>query len=176
MLSLVHWGDAARWLIMLAPFLVGAVVILLVQRRRMTRPLSRAPRSRHYSLRKLAVAVETVLIADAAALLGAIVSPRLVAASTSGFLAAMVIFVVWFYRARVNAEGHGWPQRRPPGWAILAWLVPLANFWVPFQIMADIWRAGLPEQARADRATLPGIWWACLLAFFCMLSLSGASF
>ena len=35
MLSLVvHWGDAARWLVMLAPFLIGAVVIRLIQRRR----------------------------------------------------------------------------------------------------------------------------------------------
>jgi len=173
MLTLVvHWGDVARWLVMVAPLLVGAVVIRLVQRRRMTRPSGRPPRSRHYSLRKLAPAVETVLVVDAAALLGAIVLPRLVAASTSGFLVAMVIFVIWFYRARVNAEGHDWPQRRPPGWAIFAWLIPLANFWIPFEIMADIWRAGQPEQARANRAMLPGIWWTCLLAFFCMLSLS----
>ena len=54
---------------------------------------------------------------------------------------AMVMFVVWFYRARVNAEGHGWPQRWSPGWAIAGWLVPVVNFWFPFQIMADIWRA-----------------------------------
>jgi hypothetical protein len=135
MLSLVvHWGDGARWLAMLAPFLVGAVVIRLVHRRRTTRPWGRPPRSRCYSLRKLAAALVTVLIVDAAALLGAIVLPQLVAVSTSGILVAMVIFVVWFYRARVNAEGHGWPQRRPPGWAILAWVVPVLNFWVPFEM------------------------------------------
>jgi hypothetical protein len=36
--------------------------------------------------------------------------------------------------------------------------------------MADIWRAGLPAQARANPATLPGIWWSCLLAFFTLSS------
>lgn len=35
--------------------------------------------------------------------------------------------------------------------------------------MADIWRAGLPEQARANIAVLPGIWWTSVLAFFCLL-------
>ena len=112
----------------------------------------------------------TVLTADAAAWLGVVVRPTLAGVSTFGFLVAMVMFVVWFYRARVNAEGHGWPQRRSPGWAIAAWFVPVVNLWFPFQIMADIWRAGLPGPQRANRAILPGIWWACLLAFFCLLS------
>jgi hypothetical protein len=82
----------------------------------------------------------------------------------------MVMFVIWFYRARVNAEGYGWPQRQSPRWAIVAWVVPVVNLWVPFQIMADIWRAGLPEHARASRAMLPGIWWAFWLAFLCLRS------
>ncbi len=171
MLSFVaYWGDVARWVVMLAPLLVGVVVIRLVQRQRMTRPWGRPPRSRRYSLRKLGAALVIVLMADAAAWLGAMVLPELVAVSSFGVLAAMVMFVAWFYRARVNAEGHGWPQRRSPGWAIAAWVVPVVNFWFPFQIMADIWRAGLPAQARASRAILPGIWWASLLAFFCLLS------
>jgi hypothetical protein len=105
MLSLVaFWGDVSRW---------------------------RPPLSRRYSLRKLAAALVTVLVVDAAAWLGAIVVPVLVAVSNFGFLVAMVMFVVWFYRARINAEGHGWPQRLSPGWAIVAWVVPVVNFWFP---------------------------------------------
>jgi hypothetical protein len=120
MLSLVvHWGDMARWLVMLAPLLVGGVALQLLQRRRMTRPWGRPVRSGPYSLRKL--------------------------------------------------EGHGWPQRLSPGWAIGAWLVPVVNFWFPFRIMVDIWRAGLPEQPRTKIAILPGMWWASVLAFFYLL-------
>lgn len=166
----VNWGDVARWLVFSGvPLLVGGVLILRLRRQRMTRPWGRPVRYRRYSLRWLAAVLVTVLIADAAALLGAIVKPALGGGSESGFLVAMIIFVVWFYRARVNAEGHGWPQRWPRGLAIWAWLVPVFDFYVPFQIMADIWRAGLPARARAERAIFPGIWWACLLAFICLL-------
>jgi hypothetical protein len=78
----------------------------------------------------------------------------------------MALFVTWFYRARVNADGRGWPQRHTKGWAIGAWFVPVLNLYVPFQIMADIWRAGLPDQDRANQATWPRAWWASMLAFF----------
>jgi Domain of unknown function (DUF4328) len=74
-----------------------------------------------------------------------------------GSCVALVMFVVWFHRARINADGHGWPQRESPGWAIGAWFVPVANLWLPFRIMVDIWRAGLPPQKRANRAILPEI-------------------
>jgi hypothetical protein len=170
MLSVVHWADVTRWLVIIASVLVSAALILILERLRTRRSWGRPPRSQRYSLRKLAAVLVTVLILDGVALLGAIGLPALVAVSKWGFLAAMVMFVVWFYRARVNAEGHGWPQRQSPRWAILAWVVPVLNFWVPFQIMADIWRAGLPEQARAGRALLPGIWWAFWLAFLCLRS------
>lgn len=170
MLSLVvHWGDMARWLVILAPLLIGGVVLRLVQRRRMTRPWGRPVRSGRYSLRKLAAVLVIVLIVDAAAWLGAMVLPVLGVVSDFGFFVAMVMFLVWFYRARVNAEGHGWPQRRSPGLAIWAWFAPVVNFYVPFQIMADIWRAGLPEQTRTNIAVLPGIWWTSVLSFFCLL-------
>jgi hypothetical protein len=78
-------------------------------------------------------------------------------------------FVVWFRRARINAEGHGYRQRRARGWAFWGWLIPIVNLWFPFQIMGDIWRAGLPEAKRRKTAWLPALWWTCWL-------LSGLSF
>ena len=74
-----------------------------------------------------------------------------------------ILFVVWFYRARINAERHGYRQRRARGWAIWGWIVPIVNLWFPFQIMGDIWRAGLPAEQRADTAWLPALWWTCWL-------------
>ncbi len=170
MLSLVvHWGNMARWLVILTPFLVGGVALRLLQRRRMTRPWGRPVRSGRYSLRKLAAVLVIVLIGDAAARFGEMVLPVSGVAGNFGFFVAMVMFLVLFYRARVNAEGHGWPQRLSSGWAIGAWFVPVVNFWFPFWIMVDIWRAGLPEQARTKIAILPGTWWASVLAFFYLL-------
>jgi Domain of unknown function (DUF4328) len=74
-----------------------------------------------------------------------------------------ILFLVWFYRARINAERHGYPQRRARGWAFWGWIVPIVNLWFPFQIMGDIWRAGLPAGQRTETAWLPALWWTCWL-------------
>jgi hypothetical protein len=80
-----------------------------------------------------------------------------------------ILFVVWFRRARINAEHSDYRQRRARGWAFWGWIIPIVNLWFPFQIMGDIWRAGLPEQQRRRTAWLPAVWWTCWL-------LSGLSF
>jgi hypothetical protein len=141
----------------------------------LSRSWGRRERTRRYSLRWLAAVLMIVLAADAAAWLGAIARPSVGGAADWGLFVALVMFVIWFYRARVNAEGHGWPLRQTRIWAITAWFVPPVNFWFPFQIMADIWRAGLPAEARANRAVLPGIWWACCLAFFLLTPVTGSA-
>ena len=77
-----------------------------------------------------------------------------------------ILFVVWFRRARINAEWF-MRQRRARGWAFWGWIIPIVNFWFPFQIMGDIWRAALPPRQRARTAWLPVIWWTSwLLAAF----------
>jgi len=78
-------------------------------------------------------------------------------------LGLSILFVVWFYRARINAERHGYRQRRARGWAFWGWIVPIVNLWFPFQIMGDIWRAGLPAELRGETAWLPALWWTCWL-------------
>src|SRR5215469_3299922 len=80
-----------------------------------------------------------------------------------------ILFVVWFRRARINAEPHGYRQRRARGWTFWGWVVPIVDMWIPFQLMGDIWRAGLSEERRHKIAWLPALWWTCWL-------LSGLSF
>jgi hypothetical protein len=36
----------------------------------------------------------------------------------------IILFVAWFYRARINAERHGYRQRRARGWAFCGWISP----------------------------------------------------
>jgi hypothetical protein len=74
-----------------------------------------------------------------------------------------ILFVVWFRRARINAERFSYRQRRARGWTFWGWIVPIVNLWFPFQIMGDIWRAGLPDQERGKTAWLPALWWTCWL-------------
>ena len=88
---------------------------------------------------------------------------RLDKAADIMMLGLSILVVVWFYRARINAERHGYPQRRARGWAFWGWIVPIVNLWFPFQIMGDIWRAGLPAEQRGETAWLPALWWTCWL-------------
>jgi Domain of unknown function (DUF4328) len=71
-----------------------------------------------------------------------------------------IVFVLWFHRARVNAECLGYRQRHSPGWTFWGWLVPFVNLWFPVQIMGDIWRAGRPARPLSH---LPGLWWTAWL-------------
>jgi hypothetical protein len=72
-------------------------------------------------------------------------SAPVVVLSRVGLVATVILFLVWFRRARINAERSSWRQRRARAWA----------FWGgsshrrpvdSLQIMGDIWRAGLPPQ------------------------------
>jgi len=127
---------------------------------------------RHRPLAGQAAALTVLLAAIAVANLTVAVAARLaptVAASVSlgELLLRLVlvpVFLVWFYRARKNADGRGQAQRLGPGWAIGAWVTPFVSLWFPYQIMIDIWRANQPAEQRTKRAWLPGFWWACFLA------------
>ncbi|MFI8458146.1 DUF4328 domain-containing protein [Kitasatospora sp. NPDC085464] len=80
-------------------------------------------------------------------------------------LATAVVFIVWFYRIRKNADlllpnGH----RLGRGWVIGAWFTPVAVLWFPWQLMVDCWRASAPLDAEGRRRTPPekviALWWS----------------
>ena len=94
--------------------------------------------------------------------------PRFTGASfTGGFLViypigilalgAQILFIVWFYKAaEVGARAHI-PARHAPGWAIAGFVVPIVNFWFPYQSAADLFPIGHPERR------LAGQWWTWYL-------------
>jgi len=74
-------------------------------------------------------------------------------------VAAIVVYLIWFLRVRVNAEvfnpfGHS----KKRGWAGWGWFVPIVNLWFPRRIMLDIWDASSPAGTRAPHA-LVNTWW-----------------
>jgi hypothetical protein len=75
----------------------------------------------------------------------------------------VAVFLFCFYAARVRAERSDWPQRRARGWAFWGWVIPIADLWVPFQIMRDIWRASLSPSLRSKAGWLPAVWWVSWL-------------
>jgi hypothetical protein len=80
------------------------------------------------------------------------------------YIAAGVVFLIWLWRARINAELLGGPaaHRRSRLWVIWSWLTPVANLWFPYQIVIDI------SEASAMRRPVPRslitAWWALWVA------------
>ncbi|KUN85884.1 hypothetical protein AQJ66_13125 [Streptomyces bungoensis] len=112
-------------------------------------------------------------LAAGAGALGGRLSPRahradLVHSVAGGFqslalLGCGVVFVLWLYRVRVNAEvfdpdGHS----KARAWVIAGWVVPLANLWYPRRVILDVWDASVPAGAR-PRHGLINLWWALWL-------------
>ncbi|MGW8851880.1 DUF4328 domain-containing protein [Streptomyces xiamenensis] len=82
-------------------------------------------------------------------------------------LATAVVFIMWFYRVRVNAEVFDpYGQRMKRGWAVGGWLVPIVNFWFPKKIANDIWRASAPGGERQGTGVLTAWWVLWLITVF----------
>ncbi|MDX3384503.1 DUF4328 domain-containing protein [Streptomyces niveiscabiei] len=75
-------------------------------------------------------------------------------------MAAIVVYLCWFWRVRVNAEvfepgGHA----KTRGWTVGGWFVPVLNLWFPRRVMVDVWRASAPL-GRTVPHGLVDAWWA----------------
>lgn len=74
-----------------------------------------------------------------------------------------IVFVVWLWRVRVNAEvfapdGH----RKARPWVIAGWLVPIASAWYPRRVVLDVWNASCLGDRPKGRA-LVNLWWTLWL-------------
>ena len=78
------------------------------------------------------------------------------------YIAAIVMFCVWTYRANANIHALGAANLRfSPGWAVGWYFVPIANLWKPYQVMNEIWRASKNPSGWQDEASssIVGWWW-----------------
>ncbi|HEX5542115.1 MAG TPA: DUF4328 domain-containing protein [Micromonospora sp.] len=113
------------------------------------------------------VMAERALRADDPELLNLAAASELIVAlpSLAVYLAAAVLVIVWFYRARVNLDAFpGAGPTMAAGWAIGGWFVPFANFVIPCRVMANLARDSL---WRARTPVLVGVWWAAWLFSQC---------
>ncbi|MFH0243526.1 DUF4328 domain-containing protein [Streptomyces sp. HK10] len=89
------------------------------------------------------------------------------------YLPVIVLWLVWFWRVRANAEAFAPGQiRYHRGWSIGSWLVPVVWFFMPKQIINDICDHSDPTSTRtawygprrsSNRGLLNG-WWTMWLA------------
>ena len=75
-----------------------------------------------------------------------------------GLLAVGIVFLNWFYRSAQLAERGGRRHRHSPGWATASFVVPIIQYWFPYQATVDM-TAGAREQRRAINR-----WWALWIA------------
>jgi hypothetical protein len=83
------------------------------------------------------------------------------------YVAAVVFFLRWFYRAYSNLPALGAEPRLRRGWAIAGWFVPILWLWRPKQIANDIWRGSDPSVravhlhiTKTSVTPLLTVWWA----------------
>ncbi|MBL3667427.1 DUF4328 domain-containing protein [Streptomyces sp. M2CJ-2] len=82
-------------------------------------------------------------------------------------VATSVVFVIWFYRVRRNADFFALDScEMKSGWAIGAWFVPIANLWLPRKVAGEVWDASTDwdSEARRPSPTLMNVWWALFVA------------
>ena len=73
-------------------------------------------------------------------------------------VACIVLFIRWLHLAYRNVDpitpGH---RRFDTGWAIGSWFVPFLNLVRPMQIVADVYRSGVPYRRRLPAWLV--LWW-----------------
>ena len=81
-------------------------------------------------------------------------------------------FIIWLHRARINVRAFGCRGFRYPRiWAIIGFFVPILNFFRPYQVVSEVWRASDPRAIDTPVAwmSMPVsryvlAWWITLLA------------
>lgn len=62
-----------------------------------------------------------------------------------------IVFVMWQYRAARVARALSYPARRSPAWGVVAYLVPVADLFVPAQALGDCLPPGDPGRRLVAR-------------------------
>ena len=106
----------------------------------------------------------------------------------AGFLLALVaagvVFIVWLWRVRGNAELFcAGRHRRGRGWVIGGWFCPVVNLWFPKQVLDDVIAASdprtpprVPDLRGIHGNGLVLAWWLTWLASLVLGNLGGTDY
>lgn len=80
------------------------------------------------------------------------------AASSLLSLTTGILWWVWQYQLAAAAPGQ---LRRTPGMHLASWIIPIVNWWWPYQNMKDLWAAYRIGHEGAEATASPiGLWWS----------------
>lgn len=85
------------------------------------------------------------------------------------YLATVVVFLMWLYRVSNNVASFGETRQTSAGWAVGYFFIPIANLFVPYQAIKEIWKKSDPAAADSllYSASPPGFfpaWWGFWIA------------
>ena len=85
------------------------------------------------------------------------------------YLATVVVFLMWLYRASNNVAAFGEPRQTSAGWAVGSFFVPIANLFIPYQAIKEIWQKSdpTPTDGFSYGVSAPGFfpaWWGFWIA------------
>jgi hypothetical protein len=84
-------------------------------------------------------------------------------ATVAVYIATVIAFLMWLYRASNNVAAFGQQTMHSSGWAVGSFFVPIMNLFVPYQAAKDIWSKSEPaEPGSFSYASPPGFfagWW-----------------
>jgi hypothetical protein len=78
------------------------------------------------------------------------------------YVATVVIFGMWIYRANHNARQLGGQDMRfTPGWSVGWYFIPIFNLFRPYQAMKEIWQVSQnPKQWQTEvHGSILSVWW-----------------
>ena len=82
------------------------------------------------------------------------------------FVGTAIVFLVWLYRAEVNARALGAQDMMvSPGWAVGWFFIPLVHLVMPFVAVRELWKASATPRDWQLGPVSPVVvlWWACWL-------------
>ena len=86
------------------------------------------------------------------------------------YVVAGALFITWLSQLRRSDRVAAEAMRYGPGWAIGGWLIPIVNFFRPYQVMTDVWRGMARPPVAHQASTQPPTpalvrwWWGAFLA------------
>jgi hypothetical protein len=80
------------------------------------------------------------------------------------YIATVVVFLMWLYRVSNNVAAFGQPRQTSGGWAVGSFFVPIANLFIPYQAIKEIWQKSdpAPTDGFSYLVSPPGFfpaWW-----------------
>ena len=82
------------------------------------------------------------------------------------YIATVICFLMWLYRAYENLSSFGTPSRNmsySSAWAVGSFFIPFVNLVVPYRAIKELWRNSAPTDAFLSDASAPAwfpLWWA----------------